>query len=27
VKWKIHCKATLVVRREGKHLRRYVHLS
>ncbi|HOG16678.1 MAG TPA: polyphosphate kinase 1 [Syntrophales bacterium] len=27
VTWKIHCKATLVVRREGKHLRRYVHLS
>ncbi|MDO9230289.1 MAG: polyphosphate kinase 1 [Syntrophales bacterium] len=27
VKWKIHCKATLVVRREGKQLRRYVHLS
>jgi len=22
--WKIHCKATLVVRMEGKHLRRYV---
>jgi len=27
VKWKIHCKATLIVRREGKQLRRYVHLS
>jgi len=27
VMWKIHCKATLVVRREGKQLRRYVHLS
>jgi len=27
VKWKIHCKATLVVRREGKQLRRYVHIS
>jgi polyphosphate kinase len=27
VRWKIHCKATLVVRREGKHLRRYVHVS
>ena len=27
VKWKIHCKAILVVRREGKQLRRYVHLS
>jgi len=27
VRWKTHCKATLVVRREGKHLRRYVHLS
>jgi polyphosphate kinase len=27
VQWKTHCKATLIVRREGKHLRRYVHLS
>ncbi|MFA5309910.1 MAG: polyphosphate kinase 1 [Dehalococcoidales bacterium] len=27
VRWKVHCKATLVVRREGKHLRRYVHVS
>jgi polyphosphate kinase len=27
VKWKTHCKATLIVRREGKKLRRYVHLS
>ncbi len=27
VRWKIHCKATLVVRREGKHLRSYVHVS
>ncbi|MBN1614310.1 MAG: polyphosphate kinase 1 [Deltaproteobacteria bacterium] len=27
VEWKTHCKATLVVRREGKQLRRYVHLS
>jgi polyphosphate kinase len=27
VNWKIHCKATLVVRREGEKLRRYVHLS
>jgi polyphosphate kinase len=27
VRWKTHCKATLVVRREGKHLRRYIHLS
>jgi polyphosphate kinase len=27
VKWKIHCKATLVVRMENKHLRRYVHVS
>ena len=27
VRWKTHCKATLVVRREGKHLRRYVHVS
>jgi polyphosphate kinase len=27
VRWKIHCKATLVVRMEGKHLRRYVHVS
>ena len=27
VNWKIHCKATLVVRREGDQLRRYVHLS
>jgi polyphosphate kinase len=27
VRWKTHCKATLVVRREGKQLRRYVHLS
>ncbi len=27
VKWKTHCKATLVVRREGDKLRRYVHLS
>ena len=27
VRWKTHCKATLVVRREGKRLRRYVHLS
>ena len=27
VRWKIHCKATLVVRRENKHLRRYVHVS
>ncbi len=27
VNWKVHCKATLVVRREGGRLRRYVHLS
>jgi polyphosphate kinase len=27
VRWKVHCKATLVVRREGRHLRRYVHVS
>jgi len=27
VRWKTHCKATLVVRREGKNLRRYVHVS
>ena len=27
VRWKIHCKATLVLRREGKQLRRYVHVS
>lgn len=27
VQWKTHCKATLIVRREGKHLRRYVHVS
>jgi len=27
VNWKIHCKAALVVRREGEKLRRYVHLS
>jgi polyphosphate kinase len=27
VRWKIHCKATLVVRTEGKRLRRYVHVS
>jgi polyphosphate kinase len=27
VRWKTHCKATLVVRREGKQLRRYVHVS
>ena len=27
VRWKIHCKATLVVRMEGKHLRRYMHVS
>jgi polyphosphate kinase len=27
VRWKIHCKATLIVRREGKRLRRYVHVS
>jgi polyphosphate kinase len=27
VRWKTHCKATLVVRREGRHLRRYVHVS
>ncbi|HVO67161.1 MAG TPA: polyphosphate kinase 1 [Syntrophales bacterium] len=27
VQWKTHCKATLVVRREGKQLRRYVHVS
>ena len=27
VRWKTHCKATLVVRREGKELRRYVHVS
>lgn len=27
VRWKTHCKATLVVRREGKKLRRYVHVS
>jgi polyphosphate kinase len=27
VRWKIHCKATLVVRMEGKDLRRYVHVS
>src|SRR5204862_252588 len=24
---KIHCKALMVVRREGDHIRRYVHLS
>lgn len=27
VNWKIHCKASLVVRREGDQLRRYVHVS
>lgn len=27
VRWKTHCKATLIVRREGKRLRRYVHVS
>lgn len=27
VRWKTHCKATLVVRQEGKQLRRYVHVS
>ncbi len=27
VRWKTHCKATLVVRREGRQLRRYAHLS
>jgi polyphosphate kinase len=27
VRWKTHCKATLVVRREGKQLRRYVYVS
>lgn len=27
VNWKTHCKATLVVRKEGDHLTRYVHLS
>ncbi len=27
VRWKTHCKATLVVRREGNLLRRYVHVS
>jgi polyphosphate kinase len=27
VRWKTHCKATLVVRREGKQLKRYVHVS
>lgn len=27
VQWKTHCKATLVVRREKKQLRRYVHVS
>jgi polyphosphate kinase len=27
VRWKTHCKATLVVRREGKQPRRYVHVS
>ena len=27
VRWKIHCKATLIVRREGRRLRRYVHVS
>ncbi|HYA13323.1 MAG TPA: polyphosphate kinase 1, partial [Syntrophales bacterium] len=27
VQWKTHCKATLIVRREGKQLRRYVHVS
>ncbi len=27
VRWKVHCKATLVVRREGRTLKRYVHLS
>ena len=27
VRWKTHCKATLVVRRDGKQLRRYVHVS
>lgn len=27
VRWKTHCKATLVVRREGKYLKRYIYLS
>ncbi|MBN1551116.1 polyphosphate kinase 1, partial [bacterium] len=27
VRWKVHCKATLVVRREKNKLQRYVHLS
>ncbi|MBN1296221.1 polyphosphate kinase 1 [bacterium] len=27
VKWKVHCKATLVVRREKTGLKKYVHLS
>ena len=27
VRWKTHCKATLVVRREGTQVRRYVHVS
>ncbi|MBN2381365.1 polyphosphate kinase 1 [bacterium] len=27
IQWKTHCKATLIVRREGKQLRRYVHVS
>jgi polyphosphate kinase len=27
VRWKTHCKATLIVRRERHQLRRYVHLS
>ncbi|HPQ39794.1 MAG TPA: polyphosphate kinase 1 [bacterium] len=27
VKWKVHCKATLVVRREKSGLKKYVHLS
>ncbi len=27
VQWKIHCKATLIVRREGNQLRSYVHVS
>jgi polyphosphate kinase len=27
VNWKVHCKASLVVRREGEQLRRYVHVS